>query len=265
MSSANAFSLPTLALALLLLSAVPAAASQSATPTDLDLDPGTLFVNANSAYEEGDYAAAAALYARLIEAGFDTGHLHYDLGNAYLRNGELGRAIASYRRAAVRRPRDRDVAANLLFARKSTKDALAPPQPSEVSSTLFFWHYGLSRAELATLVLVLNLLFWASLGLRLARRRSEILRWVSLALLVPLLLTAASLAARTFLPQRVAVIVPQEVSAHTGPELETVVRFKLHAGTEVRIADRRDGWLRVQLPDRQQGWISAAEVEIVTL
>jgi hypothetical protein len=42
-----------------------------------------------------------------------------------------------------------------------------------------------------------------------------------------------------------------------------VVRFKLHAGTELRIRDSRDGWLRIGLPDGQQGWIETAWAEQV--
>lgn len=228
-----------------------------------DIDPATVFVQANTAYEEGAYPQAIRLYRQLLAAEVENGHLHYNLGNAYLRNGELGRAIASYRRAEGFRPRDQDVQANLSFARKSTKDALTPPDPSEVFYTLFFWHYGLSRAELATVVLVLNLLFWGGLALRLRYRGSEILRWANGGLLILLLLTGGSLLAHTAFPQQVAVIVPQEVSAHTGPDAETVVRFKLHAGTEVRIADGRENWLRVQLPDGQQGWVAREQAEVV--
>ncbi|MDY7094623.1 MAG: tetratricopeptide repeat protein [Acidobacteriota bacterium] len=238
-------------------------AAAPGAPATEDIDPGTVFVQANTAYEEGAYPQAIRLYRQLLAAGVENGHLHYNLGNAYLRNGELGRAIASYRRAEAFRPRDQDVQANLSFARKSTKDALSPPDPSEVFSTLFFWHYGLSRAELATVVLLLNLLFWGGLALRLRYRGSEILRWANGGLLILLLLTGGSLLAHIAFPQQVAVIVPQEVSAHTGPDAETVVRFKLHAGTEVRIADARKEWLRVQLPDGQQGWVAREQAEVV--
>lgn len=235
---------------------------ESADPT-AELDPGTLLVHAHAAYDAGEYGRAVELYRRLIEAGFASGDLYYDLGNAYLRNGELGRAIASYRRAEARRPRDQDIAANLAFARKSSRDALDPPRPSAVESTLFFWHSGLSRAELTIAVVVLNLLFWGVLALRLYRR-AEALRWLAWALLVPLSLLAGSLLLHTVAPREVAVIVPQEAGAHTGPDAGTVVRFKLHAGTEVRVAERRDGWLRVELPDGQQGWIAAEQADVVT-
>lgn len=228
-------------------------------------ESGEIFINANAAYEQGDPAGAIALYNKLLGRDLPAGHLLYNLGNAYLRNGELGQAVASYRRSLAALPRNQDVKANLSFARKSSRDAIAPPQPSAVQSTLLFWHYGLSRAELARLVLLINLLFWIALAVRMTRPGSEILRWMVISLLLALLVTGSSLLVRHFLPQQVAVIVPQQVDVFNGPNLEEAVRFKLHAGTEVRLEDQRPEWLRISLPDGSQGWIQKSWAEVIDL
>lgn len=226
--------------------------------------PGEAFVHANAAYEAGDYARAIALYEGLVERGFETGHLYYDLGNAYLRHGELGRAIASYRRSQAFLPRDQDVAANLAFARKSARDAIHPPEPGAVAKTLFFWHYGLSRAELAAIFAVVNLLLWAVLVLRLYRRGSEVLRWTFMALLIVLAAVGASLAVHHLWTPAIAVVVPQEIDVRSGTHEGDVVLFKLHAGTEVRVVDRREGALRIALPEEGQGgWIEAEHADVV--
>lgn len=245
--------------------AAPAAEAQApaSPPAAPAVDFGETFVKANAAYEEGDAQGAVERYTSLLAAGAESGQLYYNLGNAYLRSGELGRAVAAYRRSQARLPRNGDVRANLAFARRSAKDAIAPPAPSAVLSTLLFWHFGLSRSELAKVVLVLNLLFWGLLALRLFRRGSEALRWLTFALLLLLLATAGSLAARYFFPSRVAVVIPQEVGAHNGPDSASVVRFKLHAGTELAVKDQRDGWLRVALPEGQQGWIQKEWAQVV--
>ena len=227
--------------------------------------PEELFVHANSAYEAGDHARAVALYQRLRAEGHGDGHLDYDLGNAYLRNGELGRAIASYLRAESALPRDQDLRANLAFARKSAEDALAPPEPSAVIQTLFFWHFGLGRRELLAAVAVSSLLLFGFLAARLWRPRSELLRWGAVVALLLLVATAGSLAVHLLAPARVAVVVPQEIEVHSGTGADTVVRFKLHAGTEVRALERREDWIRIALPDGQQGWLQAEHAEVVAL
>lgn len=222
-----------------------------------------VFLEANAAYKAGAWAKAAAGYSQLVREGFDDGRIQFNLGNSLLRNGELGRAIASYLRSRAQLPREEDVQANLSFARQSTKDAIAPPEPSEVLSTLFFWHYRLSHRELALGLLAVNLIFWATLGLGLVWPGRELIRWSSLVLLLLLLTLATSLVLHRFLDRPVAVIVPQEVAAHTAPDEASVVRFKLHAGTELRVQDQRPGWVRVSLPDGQQGWVGEDWVELV--
>lgn len=226
--------------------------------------PGEAFVKANAAYETGSFGEAIELYQQLQDSGFNSGQLHYNLGNAYLRNGELGRAVASYRRSLAFRPRDQDVLANLEFARKSAKDAISPPEPGAVARTLLFWHYSLSRSELGTLVVVLNLALWAVLILRIYRRASETLRWIFIVLLLLLVTTGASLGVRHLRPQQIAVIVPQELDVRSGTNVTAVILFKLHAGTEVKVVDRRDQALRIALPgEGRGGWIEARHAELV--
>ena len=75
--------------------------------------------------------------------------------------------------------------------------------------------------------------------------------------------SVGSLVAGVVAPTRVAVVVPQEIDVYSGTDRESVVRFKLHAGTEVRLAAERDDWLRIELPDGQQGWIEREHADVV--
>jgi hypothetical protein len=226
-------------------------------------EAGEVLVNANTAYEAGDYARAAALYESLVERGIVNGFLYYNLGNAYLRGGELGRAIAAYRACRQLLPRDRDVVANLEFARRSARDAIEAPAPGAMARTLFFWHYGLSRGELLRATVLLEALFFALLAVRQVRRHSELLRWASILVLVLLLACGGSLLTHLLEPRAVVVVVPQEVDVHSAVDTESVVRFKLHAGTEVEVVEERPDWVRIELPDGEQGWIERRYAEVV--
>jgi tetratricopeptide (TPR) repeat protein len=192
----------TLLFLLVVLVAAPAGAAIDQPAATEPALPAEVWVRAKAAYEASDYAAAIELYGSLLEQGHDGGHLHYNLGNSYLRNGELGRAIASYLRGQARLPRDEDLRANLEFARQSARDAISPPRPPPLLSTLFFWHFNLSRAELAWLVVALNLLLWSGLGLRLWRRELPGSGGAVVLLSVLLLGSGGSLLARHLWPAR---------------------------------------------------------------
>ena len=70
---------------------------------------------------------------------------------------------------------------------------------------------------------------------------------------------------RSALPNRVAVIQKAEVDVHSGTDRNTVVQFKLHAGTEAAWLETRDAWLRIALPDDKQGWVHSEDVEALVL
>ena len=248
-------------LILAVASALGADAAQ--TPSGAPADPGHLFVEANNRYDAGDYAGAAQLFDELVKRGLGSGHVDYNLGNSQLRAGRIGRAIAAYLAAKAELPRDSDVRANLEFARKLTKDALTPPGPNPVVHTLFFWHYSVSAHELGWLLVLLNLAFWTALALLSWRRESEVLRWTVVALLLLVIAVGTSVAVRTVSPNRLAVILEREVDVHSGTHADTVVRFKLHEGTEAMVTDREPGWVRIELADDKQGWVEANEVAVV--
>jgi tetratricopeptide (TPR) repeat protein len=228
-------------------------------------DPVNVWVRANDLYAKGDYGAARDAYVALLQHGVENGYLYYNLGNSYLRLGDLGQAIAAYLQSQSLLPRNADVAANLAFARKSAKDAIEPRQSAAILRTLFFWHFALSKLELLQIVVVSNLLFWSLLAWRLLKRESEINRWLSAFALVVLLALGSSLLLRYSMPRQVAVVHKAEVDVHSGTSDDTVVTFKLHAGTEADWLETRGAWLRLGLPDGKQGWVRADDVQALTL
>ncbi len=226
-------------------------------------EPAELWVNGNAAYEAGEFARAVAYYRQLDDLGVENGHLHYNLGNAYLRSGELGRAIASYRRALRLLPRDEDAQANLDFARQSARDEIAPAEPSALLRTLLFWHYGLAPDETLRAAVFIGIGFWIVLAVRLYRPSSEVLRWVTVCLLVLGLALGGSLVAHAAFGAVVAVVVPPQIDIHAAAGEGSVVRFRLHAGTEIRVIEQRPEWIRIELPDGQRGWSKREYLDLV--
>jgi pentatricopeptide repeat protein len=237
--------------------------SQPADGAPAAPEPAELWVNGNAAYEAGDFERAVALYREMQEMGVDNGHLHYNLGNAYLRAGELGLSIASYRRSLALLPRDEDAFANLAFARRSARDEIAPPEPPVLLRTVLFWHYSLAPDESLKSAALVGLGFWVVLALRVYRPASELLRWFAVCLLAVGLALGGSLVAHTAFDTVVAVVLPKEIDLHAAAGEGSVVRFRLHAGTEVRVIEQRPEWVRIELPDGQRGWSRREYVEIV--
>ncbi len=68
----------------------------------LFLTPETTFASprqAERSYQAGNYAKAIALWSEAAEAKPEDARLHYNLGNAYYRDGQFASAIAAYQKA----------------------------------------------------------------------------------------------------------------------------------------------------------------------
>ncbi|MCA9263793.1 MAG: hypothetical protein KDA60_08075, partial [Planctomycetales bacterium] len=83
-----------------------------------------------TAYQEAttaeQYALVAQEYERLVGEAGESGGLYYNMGNAYLQSGDVGRAIAAYRKAQRYWPRNQSLAGNLAIAQRNVDSPLAP-------------------------------------------------------------------------------------------------------------------------------------------
>src|SRR5438034_8500718 len=81
----------------------------------------TDFDKANQEYAQGHFKEAIAGYETLVRSGPLSANLFYDLGNAYFRTGDFGRAILNYKRALALEPHHPEAAANLRIARDEAR------------------------------------------------------------------------------------------------------------------------------------------------
>jgi tetratricopeptide (TPR) repeat protein len=209
----------------------------------------------DSAQARLDFRKAADGYKELIAAGSPTGQLYYNLGNAYLGAGDVGRAVLNYRRAEKLRPGDSRVQAGLALALQKVEGVPArAPSWLEVlgGATLF----GFSTR------------FWLGAGfyglafLLLATRRWFGKRWLFLPGVVCLLLgfwallsAGCELAYDTSRPAGVVCGEPVVMRQGNGPSFAAVREAPLPAGCEFRVVQRLGAWQQIVLEDGTRGWI----------
>ena len=93
------------------------------TPAGAETD--ATFNKANADYAAGHFPDAIAGYESLVKSRQWNPVLFYDLGNAYFRTGDFGRAILNYERALALDPAQPEARANLQLARDQRAIELA--------------------------------------------------------------------------------------------------------------------------------------------
>ena len=202
-------------------------------------------------------------YLRLIRSGYGGGQIYYNLGNAYFRAGQLGRAILEYKRAQLLIPRDPDLNFNLSHARDQIRDAIE--EPSGFIEATFFWLKSFNLNELFWSFALLNLLLWAILIIRLFHK-SEWFYYVLLLILTSWFVGGLSFGLKYYWisSDDRAVILQKEVDILAGPEEGDTVLFKLHEGTVVYKERSEDGWSLVRLPDKKRGWVKSGAIGLIS-
>lgn len=212
------------------------------------------------------YAQAAMHFERLVTAGgIQNGRLYYDIGNAYFRMGDLGRAILNYRRAQTFIPNDPNLKQNLTYARSLRPDRIEETQKTKLFKTLLFWHYDLSARTRSIIFGICYTLFWAGALAGLFYRR------ISKGILVVTagvgLLFLGSLSAEYIrsIRHRAGVILADQVTARKGDGIAYQPSFKepLHEGMEFTLMEKRGDWYRVSLSDGRECWIPSSAVELI--
>ena len=217
--------------------------------------PATDFSAANDLYAQGKFANAAAAYEKTIQSGTVSAALYFNLGNAWFKSGQPGRALAAYREAERLAPRDPDVRANLQFIRNQVQGPTMSPSVWERSLGT------LSVNEWTTLTL---LPFWICLLLLMAMQFrpawNPALRGYAWASGIATVLLALCLgSAWSAASARRAVVVANEAQVRYGPLEDSNGVITVHDGAEINVLDHKDDWLLVSVGDRN-GWLKRDQV-----
>lgn len=222
-----------------------------------------LFFQANKAYEAEQFKEAVENYEKILAQNFVNGHVLFNLGNAYFRQGEVGKAIFTYRRAKTYLPRDADLNSNLRYARENVKDELIPPKSYPFLRKICFWYDRLNTRELLFLALILNAALWTIFMIRIFYW-PEMLRWVSGLTLILTLLAAGSLLARFwghFTEE--GVVLAETLPVRSGHGASYTIRFELHAGAEFIVENEEEAWVQIRLSNGERGWVEKKDVGIL--
>ena len=227
-----------------------------------------LIEEANKEYSQGLYDTAIELYQEIINSGYESSELYYNLGNAYFKIHDLASAILYYEKAKKLDPNDEDINFNLNIANTRIVDKIEPVPE------LFYVRWWNS------LLYALSLDDWAKIGLTafiltfiLATifflSRTIILRklsfWAGIILLIISLFTFAlsNQKYNSFRQDHEAVIFTPTITVKSSPNEDSIDLFVLHEGTKVQITDHIGGWYEIKIASGDVGWLKSEDLKTI--
>lgn len=231
-----------------------------------DISADSLFSQANDYFDEQEYDLALRDNMKLMEAGFHSASLYYNIGNCFFKQGELGYAILYYLRAKRLNPNDDDIEANLAFARQFMPTRMEGVKINPI--TTFF--------DMIVTPFTMNLMLWSAsilfinfvlylVGFIYFQYRGFYVNLTVYCLLV-LVLVTSGLAGykyrKEFLTQK-GVVVAAEAEIYSAPSEISDLEFTGGYGLTFEIKKSMDEYYLVIFENKRKGWIKKENIEII--
>lgn len=229
----------------------------------------SLFEEGNRQYQNGDYETALTSYLQILEAGFESGALYYNIGNAYFKLGDLGHSILFYERAVALNPRDDDAKANLELAQSLTADEIVPLRGFWLFKVADWWVHLLPESWLVAIVGLSYLVGMAALVAIILGRSGVLDIWARRVAMVAggivLVFGINLVSVELGLGEPVeAVVLADEVSVQSAPSDDQSLQvFTIHEGTTARVDQQSGEWAEIVLADGKVGWVRVEVLEVI--
>ncbi len=211
---------------------------------------------ANDAYHAGKYDEAKVDYLRLVQAGQYSADLFYNLGNAWFKLGDQGRAILNYERALLLNPRLDEAEANLRSVLKLVGNDDTPILRDRAGR---YADYFVLFASIAFWIFALALI----LSFGKPRHLTHFCRVICvLAGLVWVAGASAAIWVREGPkdPNR-ALVVDSAAELKYGPAVSARSAEGLQIGNHIEILSERGDWTFCRTTSGSLGWILTQKVE----
>jgi tetratricopeptide (TPR) repeat protein len=254
------FSIATVIMLLTLYASTIRVAAATEAAASKDASVMERFTQGVTAYSDGDYTTAQNAFLELIESGIVNGDLFYNLGNAYLKGGDIGRGILWYERAKRLAPGSPDLAFNLAYAKSLTVDRQEEKTPP-LTGVIFFWRNHVSSSTVQWSALVINALLWGVLTVAAWRpsKPRNTLRAVTVTIIVAVMGVACLEMAHDARGSD-AIILAEKAPIRAGLHDDDTELFTLHAGAKVRIRKKQADRYQIQFAADKLGWVNRAAV-----
>ncbi len=229
-------------------------------------DFATLYKTANEQYRKTQYQDAVTSYTKILDGGYQSEAVYYNLGNAYFKLGDLPSALLYYEKAHKLAPGDEDINFNIYFANSKTPDKVEPAPAFFVTQ---WWHSIILFFSISALATLSVLAFIIGSGLLVLYLFTNIvfLKKVSFYIGVLAIISGLSFVfisnrqVHYFNDHHQAIIFSGSVNVRSGPGDQAATLFILHDGTKVNILDNNNGWIKVQLANGSEGWIEQTDIK----
>jgi tetratricopeptide (TPR) repeat protein len=214
------------------------------------------------AYSNGNYDSTRVILQGLVDQGYHSFELYYNLGNSYFKLNQIDESILYYEKARKLKPKDEDLLFNLELANARISDQIPRlPGSKFVENVIGFcttncWA-GLSFITFSIFLISLLSFLLVSKG---------VLKSISLFAFIILFSTStlffvfASISKSTFDNKLEYIVFQSVINVSSAPNPSGKQLFVIHRGLKVEYLQESGEYAKIKLPDGNIGWVEKQSI-----
>jgi len=222
--------------------------------------PKQLLENGNAFYSEAVYDSALISYHAVLDKGYVSDALYYNLGNTYFKLKDIPSAILFYEKSLKINPSDEDVKNNLQIANSMIVDKI------EIIPQMFFrvwwttFYTMLPANSWAWISVFIFLITIVAIYLYLTSYNTAVRKTAFFSGIVLIFLTIMSFglaSQKYYYTQQTneAIVFTPTITIKSSPAQSSVDLFVLNEGTKVALLDKTNGWTKIRIANGSVGWL----------
>ena len=226
-----------------------------------------LFQKSNDYYTNGDYQNAVNGYLDVLDSGFESAELYFNLGNSFYKLNNIPDSNFYYEKAKSISPNDDDILTNLIFAKNLRIDKI------EILPITQMQNFKLSILDLFSekgwSISLISLIWFMSFAFifYIISKDSKFKRLYFTISIVFIILSSLTLfinfEKKKLSEIKYAIVYDKEIEVWSEPNNISELKFLLHEGTKVKQLDVIEDWVNIQLENGTLGWIQSSSLRVL--
>ena len=218
-----------------------------------------IFESANDYYSNGDYSNAINLYLQIVDSGYESHSLYYNLGNSHYKLNNIAESNYYFEMAKRLSPNDSDINVNLSFAQNMRVDKIEKLPVSQLERIRVKTINLFSVNSWKIIFLIFIWLLCISIFLYIYYTdpfKKKLFFNISIGLILISSLTYwISYEKKIESDKLYGIIYPKEIEVWSEPNKLSVLKFLLHEGTKVELINQAQDWTNIKLENGTTGWL----------
>ena len=225
----------------------------------------SIFEKSNAFYTDGKYQMAIDGYKDILNSGFESAELYYNLGNAFYKLNNIPESNFFYEKARSISPTDEDILINLSYAQNLRIDKIEKLPITQTQNLKINILNLLSERGWSVLLIILAWIACVSFVLYLSVNNSgnkRIFFTQFIILMIGLIVVSTiNYEKKNLNNEKFAIIYDKEIEVWSEPNKISELKFLLHEGTKVKQVDTIQDWVNIQLENGTLGWIQSSSIK----